>query len=196
VIFREIAQGNILREKIRRDEMNLQDALKENRKVTLPIYDDNYYVSEAGPNLRLWNSTEKTTVRELYVSELLSNDWLPYPEEKEIRPEKAGELWRHDATTDYFHTDNAYDGGGSLALVGYMGVRSVDASIVHGKHWTRLCPPVEDESVSVRKVIIEDVEFRDVNGATVVWNSGSYDVGLLDKLFCSKMILEIPKDSK
>lgn len=74
-----------------------------------------------------------------------SDEWGPYHEKKEIRPEGAGELWAHligNTYRYYFHTE--YDNGrlifGSTIAYAYVN----DA--VHGKDgWQRIYPPVEGE---------------------------------------------------
>ena len=179
--------------------MNIQDALKENRKVTLPIYDDNYYVSEAGANLRLWNSKEKITIRELYISELLSSDWLPYHEEKEIRPEKPGELWGRHKEHYLVFFDN--DKHVCLCIVDEAGdkftVSEMDntCEIIHNKNgWKRVFPSVEDESVERIEIGSNDwtneYEGQKTISKVIILGGKIKLWGIKPPM---KMILEIPK---
>lgn len=173
--------------------MNILKALKETGKAVRVGGVDSYaslkMFSLSSPKVlggeRLYWYTIKTGEENspVQLEAILEDDWQPYHDKPVIRPEKAGELWRHDETGGYFHTDCSTQDA-SLVLIGYKGV-SRNAEIVHGTHWIRLCPSVEDENV-------ERIEFEDVNCLSFYCGDTSVSNPLRDKPR-AKMIIEIPK---
>lgn len=182
--------------------MNIQDALKETGKVKRKGWGRNEWLaitdlSSSGDIQFFFYVKEISVHGERYSqTNILDNEWQPYHDKKEIRPENAGELWEHDETEGYFHTDYSTQDA-QLVMIGYKGV-SRDAEITHGDHWTRLHPPVEDDSV-------EKVEFKRVffdrikgkNGAnymSIISTSG--DSPSIDMLKGREVdvTLKIPKD--
>jgi hypothetical protein len=116
----------------------------------------------------------------------------------DIVVEKAGELWRQgdgDEDHNYYHT---FEDDG---VIKFRGEHIHDVSdwprMIHNKNgWTRLYPPVEDES-------IERIEIEAGNWKHLKCEDGhcSYSVDLSDMQEKSlmgkplmKMILEIPKE--
>lgn len=135
--------------------MNIQDALKETGKALLVLSDDEEIGVAQWRNESIWwcDAITGKWRKEVGHVDLLEGDWQPYYEEKEIRPESPGELWKKRYSVDftsYFHTE--YDS--SLLLTGsrppLLLVSGTNAAVteeaVHGKNgWTRLYPPVQDE---------------------------------------------------
>jgi len=127
--------------------------------------------------------------------DILRDDWQPYHEVEEIRPEKAGELWRYRNSDNYAHTfaddDDIYfiSDGCSPKLVSNL------ECVVHNQYWTRLFPKVEDDSVE--RIEIEGVKWQQLGEGWAVPTKGPQSGGsfhdLLSKPFM-KMILEIPKE--
>ena len=128
------------------------------------------------------------------LSAILQTDWQPYREEKEIRPENAGELW--EKRDCFYHTSGSQYAGG-LTLHGDVGTVDI-ASAIHGKNgWTRLFPHVEED---VERIEIEGVKWsqRTTSMGTFVYpfkyNVESIELVKLIDRRPMKMILEIPKD--
>lgn len=185
--------------------MNIQDALKETGKATREGGTDSYAAlkmfSLSSPKTlggeRLYWYTIETGEENspVQLDAILEDDWQPYHDKKEIRPEKAGELWRHNETEGYFHTDHSTQDA-SLILIGYKGV-SRNAEIVHGTHWNRLFPPVEDDNI--KRIQIEDITWERLEK-----NTESYIIPFKCRFNDAfkflvgkppmKMILEISKD--
>ena len=183
--------------------MNIQDALKETGAAIIEglegwihwnSLDSCFYMNFNHGDIRKY-SLSKADIEE--------DNWLPYHEEKEIRPEKAGELWRYNSgvNTLHYHTDSSVVKGESrfkIILYGFSGEVSNDPDhIIHHKNgWTRLFPPVEDESVE--RIEIEGVRWysspNDKHGAI----PGSSQVPGWARFIDTppmKMILEIMKKS-
>ena len=117
---------------------------------------------------------------------------------KEIRPEKAGELWQAGNDSFFFTVNSdkiAGDNGDTYEIKDY--------EMIHGKHgWIRLYPPVEDDSVE--RIEFNNVDW-DLSGCWqtkpmpfVSYDGGSKDWGDIRDAVINqpkmKMILEIPKD--
>lgn len=180
--------------------MNIQDALKETGKAHRGSGDKVYVYEDRG--ILKHNETKEPVV----LNFIICDDWLPYHEEKQIRPENEGELWRHHVSGLYCCTENG-DGihKNQLIIVGYSGPKPISQgyeNMIHGQCWTRLYPPVEDESVE--KIEVEDVEFipqRLMNGDScyVAISEGTYAINsemkLIDKP-SMKMTLEWEKGQK
>ena len=136
-------------------------------KGTLPDFPNMYclivYLADNKLSPCWYNAKTDHFAREVTGQEVLRTDWLPFPEEKEIRPKKAGELWKLDE--EYYHTEDHTSSGCGLCLVGYgsKGFKEVDnGKTAHNKNgWTRLFPSVEDESVE--RVEIENAYIKEGN---------------------------------
>lgn len=127
---------------------------------------------------------------------LLTINWQPYHDKKEIRPEKAGELWCLNER-GFWYVTQGYQPNEKLGIVHQSGTRHVpvDKNIIHSQNgWERIHPPVEDDSIE--KVVID----------RVIWNNGdkcfptTLDIhpafGVFNDFIDKppmKMILEIPK---
>lgn len=201
--------------------MKIQDALKETGKAIREEWRE--YPEETYLTLEPLTSSEEKQFFQYDINEngckhgqryghvnLLDNNWQPYHDKPVIRPEKPGELWRHNETEGYFHTDYSTQDA-SLVLIGYKGVSS-NAEIVHGTHWTREFPPVEDEGVDILKLAKEvgDVGYKGIERIEIHgigWNQDS-DGGvfpyqdsdefdwkqLVDRPYM-KVIFEIPREA-
>lgn len=80
-------------------------------------------------------------------------EYLDQNESKEIRPEKAGELWQQgdgEGGEDY-HYYFTFEKSGMLKFRSERVHEISDwPGMIHGKNgWTRLYPPVEDDSVEI-----------------------------------------------
>ena len=89
------------------------------------------------------------------LSYVLGNDYLPYHDKKEIRPEKAGELWEFGRNLFFIIQQNQ-----TLFLMSAFGTRSecsTRTDIIHNQDgWKRLRPVVEEEDIE--RVVIEGVK--------------------------------------
>jgi hypothetical protein len=144
---------------------------------------------------------------------ILSVDyWKPYHEVEEIRPEKAGELWRHDEASILFFI---YDAEGPLYRISHQGldgpIISMD-SMVHGKGWTLIYSP--DKEVMKKIKGLEDNSVETIEIEDVLWKLGGNHISFPyveihegadygpfhdvreETNRPMKMILEIPKEGK
>ena len=146
------------------------------------------------------------------IHHMLRDDWQPYHDKKEIRPEKAGELWRHTCSGLHLHTDEGP--AQQLCLVGWNGPeREAINNAVHGSGWTRIHPHVEDENIpskeccdsqdelykdeNVERIEIENVICKEEGACVFTIPETTFTTYLED--FANKpitMILEIPKEPK
>ena len=145
------------------------------------------YAFENSEGVLMWaNNGKDEPVRLDLITGAL---WQPYHEVKEIRPEKAGELWEN-GDGKYYHT---HDVEGDLYLVGMYEAVKVEGAITSGM--TRLYPPVEN----VERIEIESVKFASLPDSKhfaypMVSNGGTYNWKDLPYKPAMKMILEIPKE--
>lgn len=94
--------------------MYIQDALKETGKIQHSNL-EHIYAKEDEWGVLHWYSLNDTSPVLVKLSDILSDNWKPYPDKKEIRPEREGELWTSPNGT-FWHTEE--DGEGDLVLVG------------------------------------------------------------------------------
>lgn len=126
--------------------MNIQDALKETGKARK---EDNFaqYAfleqSEEDPRHELFWSIDGKKDGHVQYEDIFADNWQPYHEEKEIRPEKEGELWVNKFQ-ELAHT--AYRGD-KLIFVCMNESIPVDDVLIGMNGWTRRYPPVEDEKL-------------------------------------------------
>jgi hypothetical protein len=185
--------------------MKVQDALEKNGKAYRVISSTSEPYAYIDGLYLVWEDGVKVG-----YEGIIAEDWLPYPEEKEIRPEKAGEVWQYEEDSHKkvtvwhkgilcFHALSRRDRPDIIYFKkdDGLGWFCCDEP-VHGKNgWTRLYPPVEDESVE--RIEIEGVENFRLCGDTFESSIYKVDIpdGYLDRLEDKppmKMILEIPKD--
>ncbi len=136
--------------------MKIEEAQEQNGKAWLPDDKtsklDEYVISVGG--VMTWFGSDDAAINPVAYCLLKRTDWQPFPEAKEIRPEKAGELW---ATGDLNYMTQKI--GDELRMI----PRSYDMQIleeidhfIHGVGcYKRLYPPVEDDSVE--RIEIEGV---------------------------------------
>jgi hypothetical protein len=183
--------------------MNILDALEETGKACVEGKFDEYCATENADGPLEWRRRiDGTFVCHVGLACILHSVWIPYHEEKEIRPEKAGELWEHEKGGSFF-VHRAKPDSHILEVTFYYGGREKiqEQEVIHGENgWTRLYPPVENENVE--RIEVEDVAWRsDGNGPVYVYpiEAGSTfflnHSNLLRKPRM-KMILEIPKDKE
>jgi hypothetical protein len=143
-------------------EMKTEEALRPTGKA-VDKREPGYYIAEDEEGRLYWY--ERKTGRKCHpviASDIFRNAWQPYHELKEIRPEKAGELWQR-TDGEYFHTNIV---NGNIRFCGDVG--RVDSSlikyVIHGKNgWKRLHPKPEDDSVE--RIEIKKVTFGRIEGA-------------------------------
>ena len=167
--------------------MLIQIALKETEKAVNennPLDGKTGYVRWNADELWWYDRLTKNARRELTHQEIFDN-YKPYHEVKEIRPEKAGELWKAGNDSFFFTVNSdkiAGDNGDTYEIKDY--------EMIHGKHgWIRLFPPVEDENV-------ERIEFE------ALWDSSFGKFSIISPLAKMdlmgngphKLFVEIPKD--
>ena len=128
--------------------MDIKSALEPTGKA---VQNNNsmYYLAWRGGDLFHYEIGVKNgeALRRLSVKELFNNDWQPYREKPEIRPEKAGELWEYEGSKTFIYRNRS---DGLLHVIRDQGgTNPVSYSnMIHGQNgWTRLYPPVPDENV-------------------------------------------------
>ena len=147
--------------------MNIQEALKPTGKAIYSGQTDVYVEIrfDNGANYLVWVNTEDNEIDGRVIGEEggrvayemhFKDNWQPYHEVKEIRPEKAGELWKKGV--DRFVYLIAEEGINKLIAIPSISellsfnIKEHGRDIIHNKNgWTRLFPPVEDESVEEMK---------------------------------------------
>lgn len=191
--------------------MNIQEALKETGKATY----DGASAHLQWRNCDLWwvdNDTGKWLEKASH-KDLFEFWFIPYHDKKEIRPEKAGELWEHHkfgiacillknskliGTWVHEH--------GNTNPVSCI---STSSDIIHNQNgWTRLYPPVEDENME--RIEFENVSWDIINNKDIPVQERpapyleNYEIGcpaewgkiseIVENKPPMKMILEIRED--
>ena len=126
--------------------MDILEALKPTGKAN---YDKEFaYAMLKGDDLFWYKSSDDTAGAICHVGfqDILRDDWQPYHEKPEIKPEKAGEVWQ-DEDGEYWSTYKNKISG--LHVSCWNGNRSIPRDMIHGQNgWTRSYPPLPDESVA------------------------------------------------
>jgi hypothetical protein len=130
--------------------MEILEVLKESRKAMDDISVD-YYVKENDDGILCWYHRDTDIYHAIVIwREIIKNTWQPYHKVEEIRPENAGELWTFKGGESYAHTFGIC---GDVYLLSdgckARKLSEVKDIMPHGKYWTRLYPPVEDDSVVI-----------------------------------------------
>lgn len=137
---------------------NAREVLIANSKAQLEGAEDGLYAAVRADGVLCWydkNGNERCPVA-LHVA--FRQDWVPCPEDKEIRPEKAGELWESQTGSKYFTVyqdeqrdilkarceyDESWESNGGTM-----------SGMIHNKNgWTRLLPHVEDDKERQKREI-------------------------------------------
>ncbi|MCK5603539.1 hypothetical protein KAR91_16765 [Candidatus Pacearchaeota archaeon] len=129
--------------------MKSEEALRETGKAKRSCWHDGAYIwlDEHGQFLFVGPNKKQSGYN---LKAILDNEWYPHHEEKEIRPENAGELWVFGKV----HTMTVDIGDGLRAIDEFEDFMD-RGSMVHGEDgWTRLYPPVEED---VERIEIEGV---------------------------------------
>ena len=174
--------------------MNIQEARGKTGKARRPHWEHKKFVYLVGDDFHVDTGDGQSGF--VYSDKaILGDDWQPYYEVKEIRPEKAGELWQEELSGNYYTTNvpMPLGLGGGLALFGPKGRIDIkDGDVVHGKGWIRLFPHVEDKNVE--RIEIERVAWRHSHGVYFPTADTDIEFSELKEKGRMKMILEIPKD--
>jgi hypothetical protein len=132
--------------------MKIEEALKETGKAYLPEaeFPNFIYVFVDRDGNHVWMNVDGQH-EGLLFDYGSRNDWLPYHEEKEVRPEETGELWVY-CVNSYPHFVTK-DNRNRLYLTWIDGSRELVSEckhpVIHGKNgWARVSPPVEDKEVA------------------------------------------------
>lgn len=151
--------------------MKIEEALKETGKVLGPNKDAKCYamVSPDGPLQWFYFKDNKPACAVGFLK-ITTDNWQPYHEVKEIRPEKENEVWKHVDGITYLH-----DAKGSALRTsrGNELHEYIYKKVVHGKEWERILPKVEDDSVERIEIEKLKKQVDDLNEA-IEWALG-YD---------------------
>ena len=192
--------------------MKIEEALKDGGRATRKGFD--WFVEECQNGEHIYRAIHIASGGvvgyEMAIRHFFADDWQPYHEVKEIRPEKAGELWEGASNKVYvtvyrkgilcFHDLEKRES------TGYLDFKRNDNSAwvccdepIHNKNgWERILPKVEDDSVEI--IEIEKVTFGRIQGANgakyVSIISTSCDSPGLETFVnkTMKVTFEIPKD--
>lgn len=182
----------------------IQDAIKETGKIQHSNL-ENIYAKEDEWGVLHWYSINDTSPVLVKLSDILSDNWQPYPNKKEIRPERAGELWGNKSG-NYGHTFK--HPSGKIYFTDNEDTRYTKELIhvIHGLNgWKLIYSPDEEVMAELEgeKVVIEGVEFLsrsflDGGAAFVAIKDGAY--ALPDSLKIGgklmTMTLAYPKNNK
>ena len=129
--------------------MDIVPALKETGKAVNERGNEVNYAKARDCGVLSWYSKE----RDIFLCDvpyemIIDGNWQPYREVKEIRPEKAGELWQYHVSGLFFHTD--------LGPCNSLQIKGMVDIAIHGKNATRLYPPVEED---VERIEIKEGEW-------------------------------------
>ena len=148
--------------------MNIQDAQEENQKAWLPedkTSKPDEFVRCVG-GVRYWYNTKDEQIAPVAYCLLKKDNWVPYPEQKIIRPEKAGELWKNEQGKVLVTLTTPEEEGLQFTYVSdaYKPCLLSDMiwhnKIIHNQNgWIHLYSPDESE------IVIEDGLFDLINGA-------------------------------
>jgi hypothetical protein len=147
--------------------MNITKALEPTGKATRQGWKKNTYIAI--------NDSSRTGIQQFFLYtiligtdgerygsiDVLDNDWQPYYEVKEIRPEKSGELWIHEkGGSFYVHSADYNEVPSGTTTTNHFGtIEKLPRSTVHSQDgWTRLYPPVEDENIE--RVVFENIKWH------------------------------------
>lgn len=111
--------------------------------------------------------------------DLLDDNWIPCPEEKEIRPKNSGETWEYLPKAEKMFTFTT--SGLGLSVINEQGRTGSPKEIVHGKSgWIRVDPPVKSDTVEnnnhmrmitddeinvICDVLRESIQFYSIHGS-------------------------------
>lgn len=180
--------------------MNIQDALKETGEARRPNTRKGQY-AYLNKDVLFWN--DGPIEAPVLMVSIFADDWQPYHEVKEIRPEKAGELWENKESNlkFYVHEWGVRLDKRDLHILWNNGPRELlsNIDIIHNKNgWIRCFPHVEDENVE--RIEIEVYSDCIKSGDAI----NTVDIHLVfarvedKKMLCKqrhvKMYIEIPKD--
>lgn len=173
--------------------MKVQKALNETGKAELGL---ECYASVGSDGLILYYYDKKTSKQSHPVGykTLLSNNWQPYHEEEEIRPENEDEAWLSKDTGVWITHRNANLEIVLISSHSLGSIRLCDTGAIHNKNgWTRIEPPVEDKSIERKE--IEGVRWYQNKDRCIVPEIDNKTAdSLLDKP-PMKMILVMQKES-
>ncbi len=182
--------------------MKIDYALISTGKAHRPTDIRSYVMVDENDVLFWYGTTKNNKGAQVMLSEILGEVWQPYHEVKEIRPEKAGELWEREGLFFVIVRDTS-NNNLMIRCCEDDYLWSINnhsfTPMIHNKNgWKRLFPEPEDDSV-------ERIEFSEVEWSkdkailgfiypslNVKGNNGGL-WNLLDRP-PMKMILEIPKD--
>jgi hypothetical protein len=166
--------------------MDIQDALRPTGKANMEGWDTDRYVEiKEGQFIN-------TDGHKFANACILSADWQPYHEVKEIRPERAGELWKHERGL-HGHTFKHPSGDIYFNDDNETTLATKAKAVIHNKNgWTRLFPLPEDDSIE--RIEIKPGIINEIKGFSVY--SFILSEEYRDSINGKKMILEIPKGDK
>lgn len=125
--------------------MLIKDALKPTGKAWREM---DYYAQRDACGILKWVSKAGDYISTVALESIMADDWQPFPEEKEIRPEYTGELWkiknsvwvafrRESSCLKFMHTIT----GGEVDFCDWY----LKNEVIHGKNgWERVFPNVEE----------------------------------------------------
>lgn len=170
--------------------MKIQEALRKNGKAQREISSDRAAYGEVVESYLVWDNGDH-----IGYDGLIADDWQPYHEVKEIRPENAGELWEEISDiSKYYHTDFRGTLGINFRLAMIGDFRVEIENVIHGKGWMRRFPHVEDDSIE--RIEIESLEITGIHPPKIMGITSAYRMDLGPRLDGKgvKLILETPKD--
>lgn len=138
---------------------SIQEAIKETGKAYLPGGDD--FATEHDGEL-MWCRTAGDAMGILACvgwKDIARTDWFPYPNKKEIRPEREGEVWenRHG---NLFSIGEDGKGLFIVCLSEFRAIKDTDMGVVHDCNgWKLIYSPDKEvmKELEGEKVVIEEI---------------------------------------
>jgi hypothetical protein len=173
--------------------VDIKKALKKTGKAVRTKKPD-YYAQMNDEGQLLWHDIlYPDDTYFVQVSAILADNWVSYPIEKEIRPEKAGELWEHREEKISFFIFKKNPNTVDKNIMDETGItddfENLSSEVIHNKNgWKRLFPVVEEEDIE--RIEVRHSGYR--NGNEICFYYEPQHRGALD--IAGAVILEIPKE--
>ena len=177
--------------------MNIQDALKETGKAeddTLELFYIAWRHDTTPSELWYFRKSDNSPYDELSHEAIFKEYYQSYYEVKEIRPEKAGELWQYNNLFEWCTVRK----NGVIEMICAQGkdIETIDKMnlTIHNKNGWKLIYSPDKEVMA--KINGEDENIERVVVKIASWYNGRYtfDSSYRKDLVGKACILEIPKD--
>ena len=126
--------------------MRIDEALQKTGKADATVL-NSYYVKVSDAGNLVWYCKKTNEAYNLVRFEVMIElNWQPYYSESQIRPEKAGELWRYEESGEMVFTFLNLPTSSLLLQWEDGDIEDVEQrDVIHNQNgWTRLYPAVDE----------------------------------------------------